>query len=41
VGRELPSHYDLVVNTDRFATEEAVKTIVQAATTADPRTVSA
>jgi hypothetical protein len=39
VGRELPTHYDLLVNTDRFTTEEAVETIVQAATTADPRTV--
>jgi cytidylate kinase len=31
VSHELPTHYDLVVNTDRFTTEEAVDTIVQAA----------
>jgi len=31
VGRELPTDYDLVVNTDRFATEDAVETIVRAA----------
>jgi len=41
VGRELPTHYDLVVNTDRFAPEEAVETIVQAAATVDPRTLPA
>jgi cytidylate kinase len=32
VSRELPTHYDLVVNTDGLATESAVAAIVQAAT---------
>ena len=40
ISRELPTHYDLVVNTDRLAPEEAVETIVQAAK-ADRRTPSA
>jgi cytidylate kinase len=31
VSQELPTHYDLVVNTDRLATEQAVETIVGAA----------
>jgi cytidylate kinase len=31
VGRELPTHYDLVVNTDRLAPEAVVETIARAA----------
>ena len=31
VSRELPTHYDLVVNTDTLATETAVETIARAA----------
>ncbi len=31
VSQELPTHYDLVVNTDRIATEQAVETIARAA----------
>lgn len=31
VGRELPTHYDLVVNTDRLAPEAAAEAIVRAA----------
>ena len=31
VAHELPTHYDLVVNTDRLSTEQAVEAIVNAA----------
>ena len=30
VAHELPTHYDLVINTDRLSTERAVETIANA-----------
>jgi len=41
VSRELPTHYDLVVNTDRLVTEAAVQAIVGAAARVDPLTLQA
>ncbi len=41
VSRELPTHYDLVVNTDRLAPEAAVQSIVGAAARVDPLTLQA
>jgi cytidylate kinase len=37
VGAELPTHYDLVINTDRLAAEQAARLIVAAASPANVR----
>jgi cytidylate kinase len=37
IGAELPTHYDLVVNTDRLGPEDAARLIVEAARLADVR----
>ena len=31
INKELPTHYDLVINTDRISTEQAAALVVQAA----------
>jgi len=36
VGAELPTHYDLVINTDRLAPSDAVRVILEGTRRAEP-----